>query len=115
MNGKRRINRRRFPDYPGIRSRMESRGRRGRPVDVDVMMEVLASATDLPVVFIVDNCLGRVTGGGGVRRIRRYLFSGNTRQRNFAANFFRRRGNAGLLARAVDRGAIDEIQACHGE
>lgn len=52
-----------------------------------------------------------VTTPAGVARIDHYLFEGTQRQRNYAALYFKRRGDLPRLARAVAAGAVDETQA----
>ena len=88
-----------------------ARGERGSCDDVDFLMHVLVSDPGLATVKLVDFALGLVRSSAGKTRIEHYLFEGNQMQRNYAALFFKRRGETSLLQKAVDAGLVDTEQA----
>jgi pimeloyl-ACP methyl ester carboxylesterase len=79
--------------------------------DVDRLMSALTE-DDLPTLKLADFALGLVNRPEGSLRIKHYLFNGSQRQRNYAALYFKRRGNALILQEALSRGVIDQEQAC---
>ncbi len=86
-------------------------GRSGRSEDVDFLMAALETAGQLEATRLADYALGLVRSQPGRERIEHYLFHGTARQRNYAALYFKRRGQRGLLQRAVEEGYVDEEQA----
>jgi hypothetical protein len=86
-------------------------GNAGKPEDVDRLMEALAKNDDLATTKLVDYALGLVDTRDGRVRLRHYLFNGSQQQRNYAALYFKRRGQVDLLDEAVVLGMIDEKQA----
>jgi pimeloyl-ACP methyl ester carboxylesterase len=86
-------------------------GTGGHSEGVDQLMGALAEYGDLPTLKLVDFALGLVNTPQGSERVRHYLFNGSTVQRNFAALYFKRRGNSRVLGTAVAEGAIDTTQA----
>ncbi len=86
-------------------------GQRGRREDVIFLMDILEAQNDIATSKLVDYALGLVSTKEGIHRIRYFLFNGSMVQRNFAALFFKRRGNETLLMQAVDEGKIDIVQA----
>jgi serine/threonine protein kinase/transcriptional regulator with XRE-family HTH domain len=95
---------------PGPLERLVEKGRTGHASDVDELMEQLANA-NLATTKFIDYALGLVQTEEGLRRMDFYLFNGSQRQRNYAALYFRRRGDRGRLRTAVTRGAVDRAQA----
>jgi hypothetical protein len=89
---------------------LHRRGVRGTAEDVDVLMAVL-DAGDIAMSKSVDAALSDVRSTQGLQRMEFYLFNGSKQQRNFAALFFRRRGNMTILLKALQAGAIDRVQA----
>lgn len=94
----------------GRLDRLAERGRSGTAADVDSLMSELADA-NLATTKIVDYAIGLVDDREGIRRLDYYLFNGSQRQRNYAALYFKRRGDEARLRRAVNFGAIDNTQA----
>ena len=86
-------------------------GTRGRPEGVDQLMNALAAQDDLATLKLVDFTLGLVNTPDGSARVKHYLFNGSERQRNYAALYFKRRGNGLVLSDAVAKGVIDSAQA----
>lgn len=86
-------------------------GKSGTAQAVDQLMQVLVSRDDLGTSKLVDYALSLVNQSAGVAQIRHYLFHGNPQQRNFAALYFKRRGQEDLLSEAVALGRIDLHQA----
>ncbi len=86
-------------------------GNSGGEEDVDVLMKELIENDDLTTIKLVDYALSLVTTRPGSARIRHYLFNGQARQRNYAALYFKRRGNTTLLEEAFGQGKIDSLQA----
>ena len=88
-----------------------SKARCGSTADVDFLMNILSEHTTLPKCKMTDYALGQVETTEGRNRIKYYLFNGNPVQRNYAALYFKRRGNVKILNEAVKRLCIDEEQA----
>lgn len=86
-------------------------GNAGKIDDVDQLMDALALNNDLATTKLVDYALGLVDTREGRARLRHYLFNGSQQQRNYAALYFKRRGQVDLLVEAVTLGKIDEEQA----
>lgn len=90
----------------------QSLGQRGLPADVDAIMQLLAAEDSLSASRLADYALSLVQTATGRRRIEHYLFeSPHPIQRNYAALYFKRRGEVARLRRALAQGLIDEIQA----
>jgi len=88
-----------------------ARGISGRETDVDDLMNALIEQDDLATLKLVDYALGLVNTRPGTARMEYYLFNGSLIQRNYAALYFKRRGNITILAEAVGIGVIDTLQA----
>jgi pimeloyl-ACP methyl ester carboxylesterase len=86
-------------------------GATGNAAGVDQLMAALAGHADLPTLKLADFALGLVNTRAGSEQVRYYLFAGTERQRNYAALYFKRRGNFGVLANALAQGKIDQQQA----
>lgn len=89
----------------------EQWGRSGQAQDIDRLMAWLGPEMTFTASRLVDYALGLVTAPEAKARIEHYLFEGNAVQRNYAALYFKRRGNTVLLDQAVQRGCIDGAQA----
>jgi RimJ/RimL family protein N-acetyltransferase len=89
----------------------EQIGRSGKPADVDFLMAELESSAEIGGTKLVDYALGLVSKRAGRLQIKTYLYQGTPRQRNYAALYFKRRGNTRILKKAVDAGLIDAEQA----
>lgn len=87
------------------------RGQAGQAADVDFLMTQLENDGGVKTRKLVDYALGLIETRAGFAEIRRYLFEGSERQRNYAALYFKRRGQVRLLRRAVKAGLIDTEQA----
>jgi hypothetical protein len=87
------------------------RAKNGTETDIDFLMEMLTEETSLAVCKTIDFAIGLVNNQAGCSRIRYYLFSGNPVQRNYAALYFKRRGNEGILDKAITLKRIDKEQA----
>ena len=70
-------------------------GMSGRPEDVRTLMSVLEQKDDVASSKLIDYALSLVRNPEGIEMIRHYLFQGNSTQSNFAALFFKRRGQPG--------------------
>jgi hypothetical protein len=79
--------------------------------DVDRLMEELVRAETVAACKAIDYALSLVTSAEGRERIRHFLFHGELVQRNYAALWFKRRGQTRVLDQAVRRGLIDRAQA----
>ena len=86
-------------------------GKSGGPEDVKTLMSVLEQKDDMASSKLIDYALSLVRKPEGIEMIRRYLFQGNAAQSNFAALYFKRRGNLEVLKEAYAMGKIDDIQA----
>lgn len=90
---------------------LSQRAKRGSAEDVDRIMDHLHTDRSLAEIKAADFALDFIRSEEGTDCIRRYLLSGTGMQRNYSANYFRRRGMRNLLLEAWEQGAIDEIQA----
>jgi len=89
----------------------QSLGRRGTPADVDAIMLLLSADGSFSDTRLADYALSLVNTPEGRRRIEHYLFHGEQLiQRNYAALYFKRRGDMGRVRRAVDLGLVDAVQ-----
>ena len=86
-------------------------GSAGQPAGVDQLMSTLALNDDLPTIKLTDFALGLVNTPRGSERVKHYLLNGSERQRNYAALYFKRRGNRLVLNEALTKGVIDRAQA----
>jgi pimeloyl-ACP methyl ester carboxylesterase len=86
-------------------------GTTGQPEGVDQLMQALDIQDDLPTLKLADFALGLVNTPPGSARIRHYLLNGSLKQRNYAALYFKRRGNGYVLSEAFAKGVIDREQA----
>ena len=87
------------------------KAKNGSKRDVDFLMNILSEHTSLPECKMTDYLLGLVETTDGCNRIKYYLFNGNPVQRNYAALYFKRKGNLRLINEAVRKMCIDKIQA----
>ncbi len=94
----------RYDDYVAL-------GSTGRTEDIDFLMNELVSNNREASTKLIDFSLGLVNKRDGIRRMEHYLFNGNQTQRNYAALYFKRRGNNALLENALKKGKIDKVQA----
>lgn len=76
---------------------------------VDEIMNSLKDAETIGECKLLDHKLSQIYNEDS--RIQHYLFYGNQRQRNYAALYFKRKGNMNLLKQAYDQGKIDRTQA----
>jgi hypothetical protein len=86
-------------------------GRSGTPEDIDILMESLEHDPDSSPHKVIDYALGLVENIEGQLRIIDYIFNGTPVQRNYAALYFKRIGEVGILVEAVEMGCVDRIQA----
>jgi pimeloyl-ACP methyl ester carboxylesterase len=86
-------------------------GTSGRKEDVDQLMIILTTGDDLATLKLADFAIGLVHTADGSERIKHYLFNGSEKQRNYAALYFKRRGNGLVLGDALAKGVIDSKQA----
>lgn len=86
-------------------------GATGQPQGVDQLMQSLADQDDLPTLKLADFALGLVNTPQGSARVGHYLLNGSVKQRNYAALYFKRRGNGYVLGEAFAKGVIDREQA----
>jgi hypothetical protein len=86
-------------------------GTSGKIEAVDLLMKTLVTQDDLATSKLVDFALGLVNSGEGIARLRHYLYNGCQMQRNYAALYFRRKGDDALLEDALAQGKIDWKQA----
>jgi hypothetical protein len=86
-------------------------GAAGQEDGVNRLMDALAEHDDLATVKLADFALGLVHTPAGSARVRHYLLNGSERQRNYAALYFKRRGNGLVLSDALAQGVIDREQA----
>ncbi len=89
----------------------ERLGKTGTAANVDIMMESLECDPSSSPHKLIDYTLGLVARSTGKKRIEYYLFNGAQIQRNYAALYFKRLGEISLLAKAVEMGCIDRVQA----
>jgi hypothetical protein len=90
---------------------LKQRATSGRAADVDFLMENLDLSRTFSRCKVIDYALSLVSSAEGQARLAHFLFNGSQVQRNYAALYFKRRGNGQLIDEAVQRGCIDEIQA----
>ena len=83
----------------------------GSTQEVHSLMEQLHIDQDLSTLKLVDMVIDYITSKEGEMTMREYLFNGNIVQRNYSANYFRRKGNRAILTEAWEAWAIDDIQA----
>jgi pimeloyl-ACP methyl ester carboxylesterase len=96
---------------PGRYDAFVALGMAGQPQDVDQLMRALAEQDDLPTLKLADFALGLVNTPQGSARVGYYLLNGSVKQRNYAALYFKRRGNQLVLSQAFAKGVIDQAQA----
>ncbi len=85
-------------------------GASGTAGAVDFLMEALATQDDIATTRLVDYALSRVETVEGFDRLHYYLFNGTQRQRNYAALYFKRLDEFGLLLEAMAQGKVDSLQ-----
>jgi hypothetical protein len=78
---------------------------------VDFLMENLDLSRSHSRCKVIDFALSLVASAEGRARIGYFLYNGSQIQRNYAALYFKRRGDAQLIDAAVQQGCIDEVQA----
>ena len=88
-----------------------AQAQRGSVEDIRFLMNQLDHDHDLTTIKLVDMVIDYIEVDTGIDEMKRYLFHGTSMQRNYAANFFRRRGERELLLEAWEEHAIDNIQA----
>jgi hypothetical protein len=96
---------------PPTLDELKQRATSGRAADVDFLMENLVLSRSFSRCKVIDFALNLVSSAEGQARIGHFLFNGSQIQRNYAALYFKRQGNAQLIDEAVRRGCIDEVQA----
>ena len=90
---------------------LKQRAASGRAADVDFLMDHLDLSRTHSRCKVIDFALSLVTSVEGQARIGYFLFNGSQIQRNYAALYFKRRGDVQLIKAATQQGCIDEIQA----
>lgn len=90
---------------------LKQRAQSGTAADVDYLMQNLDMNKSFTWYKLIDYALGLVSSAEGTHRIEHFLFNGSQVQRNYAALYFKRKGNGQLINEAVQRGCIDEMQA----
>lgn len=103
-----------YPSPPGTPPTLDDLKRRatsGRAADVDFLMEQLDLSRTHSRYKMIDFALSLVASAEGRVRLGHFLFNGSQIQRNYAALYFKRRGDSQLIDAAVQRGCIDEVQA----
>lgn len=93
----------RFEEYVAI-------GATGSAAAVDFLMGALATQDDIATTRLVDYALSLVETEAGVERLHYYLFNGTQRQRNYAALYFKRLDEYGILKEALAQGKVDSLQ-----
>lgn len=78
---------------------------------VDAIMFSIKNADTVSECKSLEYKLSRLNSEKEKERVKYYLFNGNKRQCNYAANYFKRKGYHSLLKKAYDEGKIDKIQA----
>ena len=96
---------------PATLDDLKQRATSGRAADVDFLMENLDLSRTHSRCKVIDFALSLVASAEGQNRIGHFLFNGSQIQRNYAALYFKRRGDAQLIDAAVQQGCIDEVQA----
>ena len=97
-------------NIPITRTNLETHARIGRTENITYLMDALEKSTTFSGRKLIDYALGQVTSMDGQNQIQHYLFHGSPVQRNYAALYFKRRGNQTMINQAVQQGCIDEIQ-----
>ena len=85
-------------------------GASGTPAAVDFLMDALATQDDFATTRLVDYALSLVETGEGFDRLHYYLFNGTQRQRNYAALYFKRLDEYGILKEALAQEKVDSLQ-----
>ena len=85
-------------------------GASGTVADVDFLMDALSSKDDIATTRLVDYALSLVETVEGADRMQHYLFNGTQRQRNYAALYFKRLNEFGILREALVQGKVDDLQ-----
>ena len=85
-------------------------GATGTAAAVDFLMNALATQDDIATTRLVDYALSLVETAEGVDRLQHYLFNGSQRQRNYAALYFKRLDEYGLLKEALAQVKVDSLQ-----
>jgi hypothetical protein len=85
-------------------------GASGTVAGVDFLMDTLAAEDDFATTRLVDYALSLVDSAEGAGRLQHYLFNGTQRQRNYAALYFKRLNEYGLLMQALAQGKVDSLQ-----
>ena len=85
-------------------------GATGTAASVDFLMNALATQDDIATTRLVDYALSLVETNEGAARLQYYLFNGTQRQRNYAALYFKRLDEYGLLMEALAQGKVDSLQ-----
>ena len=100
-------------DIPSMESRKTLKGDslNAPMLSVDLVMKTLKEANTVGECKIADYNLSKFTGKSDVNRIQYYLFEGDQRQRNYAALYFRRKGDYSIVMKAYKDGKIDKVQA----
>lgn len=85
-------------------------GATGTAAAVDFLMNALATQDDIATTRLVDYALSLVETNEGAAGLQYYLFNGTQRQRNYAALYFKRLDEYGLLMEALAQGKVDSLQ-----
>ncbi|MCB2197135.1 MAG: hypothetical protein KQH79_14840 [Bacteroidetes bacterium] len=83
----------------------------GRATDVDYFMSYLTKESSTQIIKMVDFAISQIKSRNGIERIKHYLFNGTTIQRNYAALYFKRHNQLGILKKAVLQKCIDHETA----
>ena len=86
-------------------------GQKGTPESVATLLGMLTPEVGLVDRKNVDYALSLVASDEGIEAIHQVLLEGRPIQRNYAALFFKRRGDVEVLIEAVELGSIDPEQA----
>lgn len=103
-----------YPSNSGTPATLENLKQRaisGQIADVDFLMEQLELSRTHSRCKVIDFALSLVASAEGQARLEHFLFNGSQIQRNYAALYFKRRGDVQPIEAAVQRGCIDEVQA----
>jgi hypothetical protein len=95
---------------PRTLSEFEHVANLGTPDGVDALFRRLNMNESLGTCKMIDYAIGLVATEDGRSQIKHYLFNGTQMQRNYAALYFRRRGDRSLLNEALARDLIDKPQ-----
>jgi hypothetical protein len=92
-------------------SDVAQRVNQGNANDVDFFMSYLTTESSTQIIKMVDFAISQINSENGIERIVHYLFNGTTIQRNYAALYFKRHNQLGILKKAVLQKCIDHKTA----